>query len=518
MKQQASKRRKKKRTSRAAGARDGNGGKQGNQESQVVLTGLMDAFDSISLEEASSGIKEAQGDAQKATEILTKFTESSEDSSSTSLVRSGFSSSESGLGSSSSSTVSSEGFVEGSLISRKGFRGGNKQKRVMAVTGTVSTVLGKGYVKASARRDAFTRNQFGGGGLGKEEEEAEQFLCSMLGDDCELSFAVVRDVLCQCGYNVDKALDVLLDLSASSISSLGLNILMLLDLVLKHRTLFYHLLTLYSFATVAKLVIECNSQSSNSEAYESINGCRNYWEDLSCSKDSFSTSQQCNESDLPQKLLESLFNIPKNSERKTSTMNWRNVVKKIQSMGPGVDVRPSSDGGLKRDKCGNGNDYDLFRRCASGHWDAMRSYYQRATEAYSRGQRQYASYFSDQGKEQNKLAREADKKASQDIFKARNKGIENVVTIDLHGQHVKPAMQLLKVHLLFGTYTNSIQTLRVITGCGGHGLGKSKLKQSVIKLLEEEDIEWKEENKGTVIIKLGGYKEFSFLGSESESE
>ncbi|KAJ8769791.1 hypothetical protein K2173_007651 [Erythroxylum novogranatense] len=490
MKQQASKRRKKKRTSRAAGARDGNGGKQGNQESQVVLTGLMDAFDSISLEEASSGIKEAQGDAQKATEILTKFTESSEDSSSTSLVRSGFSSSESGLGSSSSSTVSSEGFVEGSLISRKGFRGGNKQKRVMAVTGTVSTVLGKGYVKASARRDAFTRNQFGGGGLGKEEEEAEQFLCSMLGDDCELSFAVVRDVLCQCGYNVDKALDVLLDLSASSRKQPGIKYTNgALNYTVDARFLPEHDENLPNWSS------ECNSQSSNSEAYESINGCRNYWEDLSCSKDSFSTSQQCNESDLPQKLLESLFNIPKNSERKTSTMNWRNVVKKIQSMGPGVDVHPSSDGGLKRDKCGNGNDYDLFRRCASGHWDAMRSYCQRATEAYSRGQRQYASYLSDQGKEQNKLAREADKKASQDIFKARNKGIENVVTIDLHGQHVKPAMQLLKVHLLFGTYTNSIQTLRVITGCGGHGLGNQNLNNRLLNFWKRKILNGRKRTK-----------------------
>jgi hypothetical protein len=30
-----------------------------------------------------------------------------------------------------------------------------------------------------------------------EKEEAEQFLCSMLGNDCELSMGVVRDVLCK---------------------------------------------------------------------------------------------------------------------------------------------------------------------------------------------------------------------------------------------------------------------------------------------------------------------------------
>lgn len=38
------------------------------------------------------------------------------------------------------------------------------------------------------------------------------------------------------------------------------------------------------------------------------------------------------------------------------------------------------------------------------------------------------------------------------ILLSRNKDIENVITIDLHGQHVKQAMRLLKLHLLFGTY------------------------------------------------------------------
>lgn len=37
-------------------------------------------------------------------------------------------------------------------------------------------------------------------------------------------------------------------------------------------------------------------------------------------------------------------------------------------------------------------------------------------------------------------------------MKCRNKDIENVIKIDLHEQHVKQGMKLLKLHLFFGAY------------------------------------------------------------------
>ena len=40
----------------------------------------------------------------------------------------------------------------------------------------------------------------------------------------------------------------------------------------------------------------------------------------------------------------------------------------------------------------------------------------------------------------------------------------------------------------------------------------------VIELLEKEGVEWSEENRGTVLIKLDGQREFSFLDSESDTE
>lgn len=40
-------------------------------------------------------------------------------------------------------------------------------------------------------------------------------------------------------------------------------------------------------------------------------------------------------------MLESLFNIPKSSEHDKGTTDWRNIAKKMQSLGPGFDGPPN---------------------------------------------------------------------------------------------------------------------------------------------------------------------------------
>uniref|UniRef100_A0A2P2K3G3 Uncharacterized protein LOC105131046 n=2 Tax=Rhizophora mucronata TaxID=61149 RepID=A0A2P2K3G3_RHIMU len=354
------KRRKKKRpagppraSSPAAGdvaPRDGIGIEE--EESKAVIA-LFDAFDSILLEEASSALKEANGDVEKAAEILANSADSAaEDPSSTCSVMSGVSSSDSGLGSSSSSwgssSGSSEGFRESNLVNRKGLRGNNKQQKRVAVTGTVSTVLGKDYVKASPRRGSAKGKEPVNGVLSKEE--AEEFLCSMLDDDCDLSMAVVRDVLCQYGYNVEKALDTLLDLSTSSHQQSRVNYDSdTVNCKQDARFLFENSDSLAAGSS------KCTSYSLDGELHDSFwgHGYRSSSEALASTDTPFPTSLHCNESDLPQKLLESLFNFPKSSEHEPTTMNWKNVVKKMQPLWPSVNVCPSSVGGPLQSTCGS---------------------------------------------------------------------------------------------------------------------------------------------------------------------
>ncbi|CAK7331224.1 unnamed protein product [Dovyalis caffra] len=462
MKQQSNKKKKKRPAPRAPKPTSHHGGQseqshqhqhqcqEQKQEGSKLAETLKEAFDSISVAEAEDAFTEAKGDSNKAAEVLANLMENSEDPS-TSSVSSGLSGS--GLCSSSnsstgSSSVSTDEFLEGNLVKGKGFRGGNKQKRVMAVTGTVSSVLGKEYVKASPRRDSTKAKDFGNGFVVKEE--AEQFLCSMLGDDCELSMGVVRD-----------ALDALLDLSASSHEQSSSGRYVKDSVNYKEDARFLaersdnERVLVASFQHSSQPVVfrkewtvrasDCTSHSSESELHDTIWGCdyrsvlgvptsgassedffdtqkdwRNYYQALTSFEAPSSTTSRSNQSSLPQKVLEYLFNIPKSSEYEPSTMNWRNVVKKMQSLGPGVDVSPSIDALSQQNNYAKGEEYRLLRESAKQQWDSRNSYYQKAAAAYSKGQREHAAYLSDQGRIQTKLAQEADEKASQDIFKARS--------------------------------------------------------------------------------------------------
>lgn len=486
-------------------------------EEEKIINCLVEAFSLASIEEAKTAYEEANGDPNKAAEILSGLSDNSE------AFQTSCSSSTQSFGLDSSS---SEGFTDSNGASdsfnSKGFKG-NRGKKVVAATGTVSNVIGKDYVYSSPRKEMGKKKGFVGTKV--NIEESEQFLCSMLGDDCELSMGVVKDVLCNCGYDVEKALEVLLDLSA--------------PLSEQSRNDKYSSFSASNGEDPRNINCDDNfwqltdrgsdsySHSSESEVQDNEQlldtTCRNYAEALVSSNSSSkltAASQRPQGSGVSRQVLESLFNIPKSSEREPDTMNWRNVVKQMESFAQKrIDHCSSASAEPQLSTVEKGAEYQVFRETARHQWDKMRTCYQKAASAYSNGEKNYASYMSDKGKLYSKMAREADEKASMEIFKARNKDMENVLTIDLHGQHVKPAMRLVKLHLLFGTFISSVQYLRIITGCGSNGVGKSKLKQSVINLVKKEGIDCREENRGTLLIKLDGIpREFSFLDSGSDSD
>ncbi|KAL6874660.1 hypothetical protein ACP4OV_013325 [Aristida adscensionis] len=420
-----------------------------------------------------------------------------------------------------------------------GRKGGRKAKKVScAATGMVSDVIGKGYSRPATSpgsvpnewkaRDALNPNipwkdkEGESDGRKYNVEEAEQFMCSMLGDS-ELGMGVVRDVLGQYGYDVEKALDALLDISGvSSVQNIERsninerngdcypNIYQGTGLIMGDFTAGNKIIPVQLTDEISSMTLQSELEHEYLWGGPPISYAKAVMEvPHSAASPSRSKAAKAN----PQQVLDSLFKIPEIRTYEPSSMDWKKIVKKLQPFNSAM--ASNSQESPKNDPYGNG--YREFRGVAARHYDKMKEYYQKAALAYSKGDKSCASYLAEEGKHYRELARREDEKASRQIFEARNKHITNTVTIDLHGQHVQQAMRLLKVHMMICTCMPSV-LLRVITGCGSEGTGKGKIKRTVIELVEKEHIEWREENSGTIVLRLGGPREYRFLEHDSDSE
>ncbi|KAF0917074.1 hypothetical protein E2562_016370 [Oryza meyeriana var. granulata] len=469
---------------------------------------LLDAFGSATIDQVDSAYREAGGDAFLAAGILG----SSPEAPPPPPPRPPNLSPRAGSG------------------SRKAIR---RPKRVaVAATGMVADVIGKEYTRSATspvnttnawKRNAWKSSEDGGGDRKYSVEEAEQFLCSMLGDNSELSMGVVKDVLGQYGCDVEKALDALLDISGISslqnmercFSNSQIN-----GMSTPNTFLGNGLSEEEPTAGIKKSSYQFTDEMPSMAYNHSENEHEYLWGELqrsylkvACEEPHSRISPSRSTSSIsktPQQVLESLFKIPEQRTYEPSSMNWKKVVKKLQTFNSPIASN-------NQEKPKNGDGYQEFRTVAARHYDTMKTYYQKAAVAYSKGEKSYASYLAEEGKHYRELARKEDEKASREIFEARNKHITNTVTIDLHGQHVKQAMRLLKVHMMICVCMPST-FLRVITGCGVEGTGKGKIKRAVAELVEKERIEWHEENAGTIVLRLGGPREYRFLEHDSDSD
>uniref|UniRef100_A0A0E0FIQ9 Smr domain-containing protein n=1 Tax=Oryza nivara TaxID=4536 RepID=A0A0E0FIQ9_ORYNI len=467
---------------------------------------LLDAFGTATIDQVDSAYREAGGDAFLAAGIL----------------------------GSSPETQPSPPPRPPDLSPRAG-SGGRKASRrpkkvAVAATGMVADVIGKGYTRPATspvnKTNAWKGNAWKDGSGGDRKysvEEAEQFLCSMLGDNSELGMGVVRDVLGQYGCDVEKALDALLDISGmSSLQNMErcfpnaqINGMSSPNIFLGNG-----LSEEVSTAGIEKSSYQFTDEMRNMSYNRSDNEHGFFWGELqrsylkvACEEPHSTTSSTRSTSSIsktPQQVLDSLFKIPEQRTYEPSSMDWKKVVKRLQSFNSPITSN-------NQEKPKNGNGYQEFRTVAGRHYDTMKTYYQKAAMAYSKGEKSYASYLAEEGKHYRELARMEDERASREIFEARNKHITNTVTIDLHGQHVKQAMRLLKVHMMICVCMPTT-FLRVITGCGVEGTGKGKIKRAVAELVEKEGVEWHEENAGTIVLRLGGPREYRFLEHDSDSD
>lgn len=188
MKQQNKKRRRRSKASKNDGVCNSEAAAPCNDED--VLRRILEPFPCVSVEEAASAYQEANGDLNKAAEILGRLVESREDRSTTSSSVSSWN-----AGSSSWMSTPEEVFGEDHKA-QCAVRQKSKMKKAVASAGTVSTVLGKDYVSSTPKKNSSRLKGFNVESY-SSKEDMEQFLCSMLGEESQLSFSVVRDVLCK---------------------------------------------------------------------------------------------------------------------------------------------------------------------------------------------------------------------------------------------------------------------------------------------------------------------------------
>lgn len=463
-------------------------------DDQKGLKVLLDAFGSVfSLEEIASAYCNAGRNADDAGYVLSDMKGSSFASTTNSTNC---------VGESESSEELSCGNFSEKLIPADGNPRSSKQKWHTISVDTVSSVVGKDYVRSTplangscmaAQPSKLDSKVLPASELlGKDykmdaskddqmHQDVEDFLFKMLGDGFQLDRDVIREVLGNCGYNMEKSMDKLIDLSAA-ISRRGNNFL--------------------GESKKEEVQSQKEKQSvDNSEGVPGTSGGK-------------LNRQQRQRNDLEEEVLAALFN---NSGRQTKSSRVK-AVKRSKAYGQVVATPlPDSflldrneivdfqqDNNEDVEKLDEEGSYEALRKAVEEYRATMKEYYKAAIEAFAKGDRARASKLLEQGRFFCKKAREVDEESYQKIFETRNKDTADFVSLDLHDHDAEEAIRLLKRHLLSLAGIPTFNYLKVIIETNEEDASKvTRKRRLVMKLLERGSIQWTEEgNAGVILIPL----------------
>ncbi|KAL5730290.1 hypothetical protein ACHQM5_003130 [Ranunculus cassubicifolius] len=303
--------------------------------------------------------------------------------------------------------------------------------------------------------------------------DVEDFIVNMLGEGFQLGMDVIHDVLGSCGYDANKSIEKLLDLSASS--------------------------------TLKRSDDIVDGFSKNSAGKDSKQKFL-----PSDEKSQNPDSSQSDGAKLSREVLTSLFGGPVRCEDPPKKSRLVRAVKKPRSYGkivsePLPDRSPTlvtdfADPQGDIDDVEEEDNYLHLRRVAKEHWITMKEYYKAAVDAFAKGNKARADELLKEGQFFHNKAREADERSSQKIFECSTKENPEDVILDLRDHDVKKAIHLLKLHLSNLASIGSFQNLKVIVEAD---LNKAPRRRRVLKVLETESIKWTEKESGTIVVQLG---------------
>ncbi|XP_043918864.1 NEDD4-binding protein 2 [Protopterus annectens] len=151
--------------------------------------------------------------------------------------------------------------------------------------------------------------------------------------------------------------------------------------------------------------------------------------------------------------------------------------------------------------------FEDIRMEAFLHHQKQQEYFSKAAEAYRRGMKQVATYYAQQGHLHGQKKKEANHRASLQIFTRVNASLLPQNILDLHGLHVKEAVHQLDI-VLKEKITEHQQSggkpyLSVITGRGSHSQGGvARIRPAVIDYLSNHSFRFTELQQGLLQIML----------------
>ncbi|XP_021659280.2 putative nuclear RNA export factor SDE5 isoform X1 [Hevea brasiliensis] len=473
-----------------------------------TLKGLFEAFGSLfSLQDIASAYYKANQNADLAGEILYDMQEIQECTSTTAVVASNR-----GARSVKSSKSCYDTISEKPCCTNRKFRASKQIWRPLS-GGTIPSILGKESVNSTLVANSscmetkpmkLDAKELPMSELWGEEtklnpskkdhmyKDIGDFLFRMLGDGFQLERDEIRQVLDKCGYDVQKSMEKLLDLSAETLDEANKSL---------------------GKSTEKNVDVHSNSDEHSYQnkvppmnfSHEGdANGISNINEG--------GLPGQEERNDIQKEVFVALFNVADRSEGLSRRV--ARTARRPRVLGELV-VEPPKDFTLEHkpdsvvSKQDNGNDddeedsYQKLRRAVKEYRVTMKEYYKAAVNAFAKGDYDRANKLMDEGHFFHEKARKADEESSQKIFEMKNVDTNDVLTLDLHDHGAKEAMRLLKRHLASLSGISSIKYLKVVIETNEEDTSKGARRRLVMKLLEKESIKWTEGgDAGTILIRL----------------
>ncbi|KAL5839574.1 hypothetical protein ACOSQ4_012182 [Xanthoceras sorbifolium] len=379
--------------------------------------------------------------------------------------------------------------------------------------GTVSSVIGKEYFKSTQPANVscvatkplkLDSKELPMSTIWGEEAKAnpssddhlhkdmEDFLFKMLGEGFQMNRNVIREVLENCGFDMQQSMLKLLDQSAETSDGRAVS--------------------------CGKSTEKLTDTSSKPEALS----CQSKLQQLSSGRDS-----NINGGELPRQLKDrnelqkevwaALFTTPDMYEelpKRTVKPVRRSKAFGTVVTGPPMDFMAEHkpivmDIQIDNEKLADEDEesnYQALRKAVVEYRGTMKEYYKAAVDAFTNGDSIRASKLLEQGHFFHGKAREADEESNLKIFETSNveTGDDNHdMVLDLHDLGAKDAIRLLKCHISSLAGIPSIKYLKVILETNDKDTSKGARRRLVMKLLEKDSIEWIEEgNAGTILICL----------------